>query len=176
MNHTTEQLYELITSSKSCSYFARTHVIKKPLSLMQLNALETERSQDLGYERASFRTSTMLARALHTFVFKPNSTILYVTNTLNSACDAQYVFRHMLESLPDYMVPPLKQMTRDTLVSEYGTRIQFRPATANVGRGLSLNMLLIDNYSQIKESLQEEMQYSLLPCLLATSSIMLKAQ
>jgi hypothetical protein len=174
MNYTAEELYELITSSKSCSYFAKTHVIKKPLTLLQLEAFEFDQRYNLGAVRQSYRTTALLTRALWSFCFNKSAHILFVTHRNDAAQDMRHKFLQMFESLPAYMQVKLLRHNRDVIESP-DTRIQFRAATSTLGRGQTVDLLLMDNTSHWPKQLRDELNISLYPCLSSTS-MLLEAQ
>jgi hypothetical protein len=178
MQYTAEQLYELVTSSKSCSYFARNYVFKAPLTANQIFWLDDdERNVDLGTERQSYRTSTMLARMLWEFIFKPGTTSLYITAPGSLAVDCNRTILRWIEDLPEFMRPALRRVTKDTIESEdCMTVMRFRPATEHAGKGFSINLLAVDNLSILKPAMREEMMYSLLPCMASTAGVYMHSE
>lgn len=176
LSYTAEQVYELATSSKSCSYFARKYVIEQPLSTDQIVWLEHEKGLvQLGDVRRSYRTTTMIAKALWTFLFKHERTTLFVTHRLDAAHDMQRMFLGHYDRLPTFMKSGIKRATRDTIEGENGSTIKFRPATPSVGRGFAINLLLLDNMSLVRSTDYDEMKVSLLPCI-ATGGLCLEAK
>lgn len=178
MKYTSEQLYELVTSSKSCSYFAQNYVIREQLASNQIHALEYNNSgkvHDMGDGRRTFRTTTMLARAMWAFCFQPERTTLFITHRLDAAHDMSRWFLEKFEELPEYLRPGLVRKTRDELAADNGSNIRFRPASANAGRGFSVSLMLLDNMSLVTPNTLNEMRASLYPCL-STGSICLEAQ
>lgn len=174
---TEEQVYELVTSSKSCSYFARNFVFPNvdSLTLDQLKWLECEGGNTkLGSGRCTYRTTTMLAKALWTFIFKPEKTTMYLTPKQALAQSARYEFSRMYEQLPDYMKGMLKVNNRDQMVNDNYSTVIIKTATANSTRGRGINLLLLDNTLHMNRNEYNELMYCVLPTI-GTGDTLLEA-
>lgn len=166
-------MYELVTSAKSCSYFVRNHVIRQPLTDNQLEWLE----HDKGYKfmnggRRTYRTSTMLAKALWCLCFKPNSQVLYTAPRQFMVDEARYQFSNMLHGLPAYLRPELLIDNKNSVQAAFGSTVRFQAMTRNSSRGLSIDLVLLDNTSHADTSMPE-FHASIMPALSACNGVMM---
>ena len=164
--------YNLMVCSKSPSYFAQNFIFSKPLSDDQITWLESGQSLGLGSDRQTRRTSTMLARALWSFVFKPEYKILYLTPKLQLAQSARQEFQHMYRQLPTWMSVPLHCDNRDQMENNCGSTISFKTAI----QGQRMDLLLLDNTSIMSQVDYNELMCNVRSVINLSSGIMLKAK
>ena len=148
-----EETYEYINCKNSRSYFAKNYVFKNTLSRMQMSALEGNSTFGenlcVGSKRRSYRTSTMLTRAMHSYLFSENLNILYVApNSVLSAYIA-CEFRKIYDELPGFLKPGLDIHRGDRMVSKSGNKIRFcGPQSVLEMRGQNFDLLLVDELSR----------------------------
>lgn len=177
-NEAREELYGELIRSADPVYFSQKYGFQDlsgdgiKLTLDQIKWLTTDdRVVSLGEARQTFRTSTMLARAVHQAIFRPDQMILYVGNNLRMADHANSCMRGIVQRFGT-MAPVIKYMNRREIEFDNGSKIKFAAATPKVARGYSLNLVLLDNMEAVKWQVYDEMMQNIMPCVSTWTQVM----
>lgn len=145
--------------------------VKTHMYCMQV---ETEKADDpnnhLFYSNGilSHNTTTASAYLLWHAMFKSDQTILVVANVFRAATEIMHRIRTMYESCPDHIRAGVKAFNKTSIEFDNGSRIVSQATTPNAGRGMSLNLLFVDEMAFCAPNIIEAMWTSLSPTLAAT--------
>lgn len=114
------------------------------------------------------KTTVAAAYILWYAMFHPNQTILLLGNILSAAMETMARIRFAYEECPDYIRDGVKEYNKGTIVFENNSRIIARATTPNAGRGLSVNLLYLDEFAFVQESIQSEFWSAISPTLAST--------
>lgn len=153
----------------SAAYFIENYIIA-PHSLtygqkVVLNSLQDQKRTIVNRARLTGMTSLGLAYLFWEANFKHERTSLAVVNTRHQLNTSMSLLRHMHDKLPKWMKMAVHGQYSDCLSFVNGSRICVRAPSKDIGRGLTLSTLFIDDLATISADVQEPMLYSLLPCL-----------
>lgn len=162
--YTSEQAHDLIKCRDNAVHFARK--FRKDLSPDQYYWLMSDDFViHMKNERATFRTSTMLLRILHTAAFK-YSTSLYIAHSHACTMSARDQFQDLIDSLEDkWILPGIERKDRHGIRFDTGATVHFRTASDCVGRGMTLQTVAMDNVSMVRKETHEYMLECVLPTL-----------
>jgi hypothetical protein len=181
---TQNQTVECLICYKSPSYFFKTYVspilqeIRSKRELTELTGdqyywLESSSKHiNMGAGRQTGRTTIMIARGVWRTIFEPNSAIMYISKK-NQADHAISLARAIYEKLPEFLKPAIHLNSQSNIQLENGSRFRFNRGSENAARGMTLNMIMLDVIP--KDVVYHEMLQCILPCVTATSGIILEA-
>lgn len=177
--YTEQQLTELIRCSEDPFYFIENFVYiqtDKGVELMKLFPFQRDIID--GYHnhkdcivltaRQQGKTTTASAYLLWHAMFKSDQTILVVANVFRAATEIMHRIRTMYESCPDHIRAGVKAFNKTSIEFDNGSRIVSQATTPNAGRGMSLNLLFVDEMAFCAPNIIEAMWTSLSPTLAAT--------
>lgn len=182
-----EQIAEYIKCYNDPVYFIETYIKTMspmhgliPLKLHEhqigyINAVQEYQKLIVSTPRQSGNTCTTLAFLLWSAIFVYNQTILVVEPKQVLAFEANEKIRLMLELLPEWMKPTLRYCNKSAIELDNGSKILFECASRNTGKGMSLNILWLGDFSFVKHSIQQELWESLLPTMSAASRLIVSS-
>jgi hypothetical protein len=121
------------------------------------------------FDRGEGKTVALLAYLLWKLVTRPFNTHAFVGMNLAARDEASKHFRHMLASIDPRFCPRIVSQTREAIHLENGGSIRFVAATGlpSALRGHSISTLVFDNFGLLKEKLQADIAYEILPTVYA---------
>jgi hypothetical protein len=123
--------------------------------------------------RQTGRTSLIAAYAVWHVIFSKANNTLLLSNSFINLKHVRSIIDHMYGQLPTWMAPGLKVNNRSRIELNNGSRIIFGITSEKVGRGLSVDMLLVDNvnYSSPIEVLK--FREAILPTMIGRCKIIM---
>ena len=180
MDFTREDILELSECMNSPVAFAAKCKIIQINGPVQFN-LYPYQSDYLNFIHTNQRSLTVSARQMGTTtvtaayvlwsaLFKPDQTILLAAHQLVQAVEILDRIRYMFEKLPDLYKVGVVQYNKGLVEFENGSRIIARAASSDMGRGLSFNMLVLDQPAYISHKRGWEMMEALMPVMAASNA------
>lgn len=111
------------------------------------------------------KTTVAAAYILWFAMFKPDQTVLLLGNVLNAAMETMSRIRYAYELCPDHIRMAVTEYNKGTIVFENGSRIIARATTPAAARGLSVNLLYLDEFAFVQSNIQEEFWSAVTPTL-----------
>lgn len=102
-------------------------------------------------------------------MFHPNQTILVMANNFAGAQEIMQRIRFSYEECADHIRDAVVEYNKLSLVFENGSRIISRATTASAARGLSVNLLYLDEFAFVASNIQDEFWSAVSPTLAATN-------
>lgn len=151
-NYTKDEIIELFVCSKDLMYFAEKYIIRAPLDIKQrlwLNCSLTDKYVKFNTERFTFRTSTLIARAIWQAFFNNDTHTVFVCV---NARDISQVYKQIIDLVEsNRFSPDIYRLNRSEIQFNNGSRISFcSSSNINMLRGRTLDLLLLDNTDQYK--------------------------
>lgn len=111
------------------------------------------------------KTQTAAAYLLWYACFNKTKTILIVANTASAAQETIFRVQMMYESLPNFLKPAPTVYNKTNVTFDNGTRLVSRATSRNSSRGLTINLLYVDEMAFVPKNIQKEFWASLRPTL-----------
>lgn len=115
--------------------------------------------------RQAGKSTIIAAYCLWFGIFHNNKDIMILANKLSSAKELFSRIQQMMEMLPDYVKPGVKEYNKTSVVFENGSKIQCQATSASAIRGRSIALLIIDEFAFLPKDLAEEFIASSFPAL-----------
>lgn len=141
-----------------------------PLALFEyqkeyVRALHVNDSTIAKMGRQLGKTSVTLAYMLWAAIFRPNTMAVFMSGKHDMARDALQRLQIMVEYLPVWLNPGVTAMNKGLIRFTNGSSIRARGASEDVLRGLSLSIVVLDEFAFWPERIQDLMFSAVLPCL-----------
>lgn len=146
-------------------YFDQGVISMKPHLREWLRQIHTGNFNVAVMCRQSGKTSCMVAYALWTALFKNDVTVAYGCKTGADAMDVMSRIRRMFDCLPSYLQPKLKVRNTNQISFDNGSRIHSRPIAEDIGRGWSINLLILDDAAFVRSRVLEDACTSIYPAM-----------
>lgn len=114
-------------------------------------------------------TQTAACFLLWYAMFNPDQTILLLGNVLSAAREVISRIRFTYEECPDFIRDGVKEYNKDSIKFENGSRIIARATTPTAARGLTVNLLYLDEFAFVDVNKQEEFWSAVSPTLAAVN-------
>lgn len=114
------------------------------------------------------KTTLAAAYILWYAMFHPNQTILLLGNVLSAAMETMSRIRYAYEECPDHIRDGVVEYNKGTIVFENKSRIIAKATTPSAARGLSVNLLYLDEFAFVPNNMQAEFWSAVSPTLAAT--------
>lgn len=98
-------------------------------------------------------------------MFIPDSTILVASNKFEGAQEIMGRIRYAYESMPDHIRSGVRTYNKRSIEFDNGSRIVATATTENTGRGMSLSLIYLDEYSFVQDTVARDLYTSLAPTL-----------
>ena len=134
-----------------------------------INYLENSRCLVINSGRQMGITNTMAAYAVYEATSKSNQTALWLSVSMAKSYHGMEIIRHMAEQAD----MPLKESNKGSIAFDNGSRIIARSIAANVGCGLSINRLFIDDAGYIPKKLFADAWKNLYVDILTGASVVM---
>lgn len=111
------------------------------------------------------KSTTAAGYLLWYAMFNPDSTILIAAHKWSGASEIMQRIRYAYESCPDFIRAGVTEYSKRTMVFDNGSRIVASATTENTGRGMSLTLIYLDEFSFVRPSIAREFWSSISPTL-----------
>lgn len=115
------------------------------------------------------KTTVAAAYILWFAMFKPDQTILLLGNQLSAALEIMGRIRYAYEDCPDHIRDGIVEYNKGTIVFENKSKIIARATSPTAARGLSVNLLYLDEFAFVPNNMQEEFWSAVSPTLASTN-------
>lgn len=130
-----------------------------------IDDIHTFRNVCVLFPRQAGKTISVSAYLLWYALFNEDKTILIVANKLNQAMEIMDRIRYAYEELPNWLRDSATEYNKGSIKFSNGSRIICRATTADAGRGLSISLLYIDEFSFIRSTIQDAFWTAIQPTL-----------
>lgn len=176
---TQEQIQEIIKCKQDIFYFFENYIkittldIKEPIKLFKpwdfqkelLNRLLTERFNIVYSSRQSGKTTCCATFALWKVLFNPNFKILIAGDSATTAKKILASIKEIYENLPFFLQKGVLEWNKTEVLLDNKSFIKTVPTTENSGRGGTFNIIILEEFSFVKDSIAEAFQASVLPVI-----------
>jgi len=114
------------------------------------------------------KTTITAAYILWYAMFHDNQTILLLGNIQSAAYEIMDRIKYAYEECPDHIRDAVLDYNKGRIKFENKSRIIARATTRNASRGLSVNLLYLDEFAFVQENMQTEFWSAVSPTLAAT--------
>lgn len=115
--------------------------------------------------RQSGKTTLMTIYALWIACFNSDQKIVIVANKENTAKDIFQRVRLAYEELPNWVKPGVKEYGKESMTLANGSRIGISTTTGTAARGMSCNVLILDELAFIDNHIVDEFWKSVYPTI-----------
>jgi hypothetical protein len=98
-------------------------------------------------------------------MFVPDSTILVAAHKYTGAQEIMQRIRYAYENCPNHIRAGVTSYNKGSLDFENGSRIVSATTTENTGRGMSISLLYVDEFSFVRPTIAQEFWTSITPTL-----------
>ena len=102
-------------------------------------------------------------------MFHPNQTVLVMANNFAGASEIMQRIRFSYEECDNHIRDSVTEYNKLSISFENGSRIISRATTSSAARGLSVNLLYLDEFAFVQSNIQDEFWSSVSPTLAATN-------
>jgi hypothetical protein len=182
VQYTSEQVREYVKCAQDPIYFIKNYA--KIVSLddgivnfdpfpyqeRMINAIHTNKNT-LGKLFRQAGKSTIVAAYFAWYVlFNDNKTAVILANKQAIAIEIFGRVQFIIENLPQWLQQGVVEWNKKSLVLENGSRCIAAATSASAVRGMSVNLLLLDEFAHLKPNLAEEFIASVFPTLSSSES------
>lgn len=179
---TQEQVHEYVKCAKDPIYFIKTYAkivslddgivpfIPFPYQERIIDAIHNNKNT-LGKLFRQAGKSTIVAAYFAWYVlFNDNKTAVILANKQAIAIEIFGRVQFIIENLPQWLQQGVVEWNKKSLVLENGSRCIASATSASAVRGMSVNMLLLDEFAHLGPNLAEEFIASVFPTLSSSES------
>lgn len=133
-------------------------IIYKPYDY-QIRLIETYRKYNKSVAlmpRQVGKTVTSVAYLLWVAQFTPDQTILIASNKFSSVAEIMDRIKFAYENLPDYIRCGVVEYNKRSIVFDNGSKIVAQATTPTTGRGMSVSLLYLDEFSFVRPAIARE--------------------
>lgn len=182
MQYTPQQVQEYVKCARDPIYFIKNYA--KIVSLDEgvvsfdpfpyqermISAIHTNKNT-LGKLFRQAGKSTIVAAYFAWYVlFNDNKTAVILANKQAIAIEIFGRVQFIIENLPQWLQQGVVEWNKKSLVLENGSRCIAAATSASAVRGMSVNLLLLDEFAHLKPNLAEEFIASVFPTLSSSES------
>lgn len=173
---TEKQLDELIKCSEDPLYFMQNYIwiqsnngreLFKPFDyqLELVSIFHNYRNSIALLSRQMGKSTTACAYILWRAMFIDDTTVLIAANVLKQALEIMQRIRFSYEELPDFIRAGVIEYNKGSISFDNGSRIICTATTANSGRGMTVNLLYLDEFSFVSPGIAKDFWTSIRPTL-----------
>lgn len=172
-----EKINEIKKSKKNLLHFAQNYFYivnidtgREVITLRQYQKRILRKMRDNRFvivmsSRQSGKTTMMTAYALWVACFNSDQKIVLVANKEQTAKDIFGRVRLAYEELPNWIKPGVLEYGKESMVLANGSRIGISTTTGTAARGMSCNVLILDELAFIEPHIVEEFWKSVYPTI-----------
>jgi hypothetical protein len=155
------------------TYIKLSHLIRGlvPMNLtfkqeIIINKLDSE-NRTLSFElpRQSGKTSALCAFLVWKTMFNSDQTILLCGNSVASAKEKLHIIKIMYDNLPIFLRKGITEYNLSSMKFDNHSQLLVRSVSDTTGRGLSLSMVIVDDYEVANPTKIKDFWTSMLPCI-----------
>jgi len=179
---TKEQILEFVACREDPVYFAKNHVKIvsldeglvqfKPYDFQEklINNFHNNRFNICKMPRQTGKSTTSVAYLLHYAVFNDNVNIGILANKAATARDLLGRLQTAYENLPKWMQQGVLSWNKGSLELENGSKILAASTSASAVRGMSFNILFLDEFAFVPNHIAESFFASVYPTITSGKS------
>ena len=179
---TKEQILEFVACREDPVYFAKNHVkiVSLDEGLVQfspydfqeklINNFHNNRFNICKMPRQTGKSTTSVAYLLHYAVFNDNVNIGILANKAATARDLLGRLQTAYENLPKWMQQGVLSWNKGSLEIENGSKILAASTSASAVRGMSFNILFLDEFAFVPNHIAESFFASVYPTITSGQS------
>lgn len=133
-----------------------------------INNFQGHKNNVLLTARQMGKTTVAAAYLLWYAMFHPDQTILVMGNNYQAAAEIMGRIRYSYEECPDHIRESAVDYNKEYIRFSNNSRIVSRATTGGAARGLSVNLLYLDEFAFVMPNIQEEFWSAVSPTLAAT--------
>jgi hypothetical protein len=185
-NYTMEQVYEIKHCMDDPIHFIKTYcklphpihyIVPFELTDNQVDAINTfneDKSCLLLSSRQKGKTNITIAYLIWYSIFHNYHTVCIVAPSLRRLFDLRVVFDFMFKEMPDWIKHSATHYNKHSINLSNGTNILFcSMLDTTIFRGHTINVIWMDDLSDVKYGIQESVYASLIPALMSTKGKLL---
>ena len=115
--------------------------------------------------RQTGKSTTAAGYLLWYAMFVPDSTILVAAHKFTGAQEIMQRIRYAYEAMPDFIRAGVTSYNKGSIDFDNGSRIVSATTTENTGRGMSISLLYLDEFSFVRPSIAKDFWTSISPTL-----------
>ncbi|NDG29183.1 terminase [bacterium] len=175
--YTPEQIEEFIKCSKDPVHFVKTYVkivhVDKgivpfdlwPFQESFISTSVKERFVVAKMPRQVGKTTTIAAMILHMILFNENYNVAILANKEKQSREILSRIKLAYENLPKWMQQGIVEWNKGNLELENGSKVLSSSTTSSAIRGGSFNLVYLDEFAFVPDSIQEEFFKSVYPTI-----------
>lgn len=179
---TKDQIQEFIKCSRDCLYFIENYVkiINVDQGLIQFKPYEYQKDIVRLFERERFvickmprqvgKTTIVVGILLHAALFNENYRIAILANKEKQAHEILGRIQLAYEHLPKWLQQGVVEWNKGTIELENGSKIQAEATASSAIRGTSQNLVYLDEFAFVPNSIQETFFSSVYPTISSGST------
>lgn len=182
ISFTEEQIQEYVKCSKEPLFFIKNYAkivslddgvvpfIPFPYQERIINAIHENKNTLTKLFRQSGKSTIVAAYFAWYILFNDNKTAVILANKQAIAIEIFNRVQFIIENLPKWLQQGVVEWNKKSLVLENGSRCVAAATSASAVRGMSVNILLIDEFAHLSPNLAEEFIASVFPTLSSSES------
>ena len=176
-----EEIQEIVKCSKDVVYFCEKYIkivsIDEGLMPYQpydyqkniMRTVDENRFVICKMPRQTGKTTTMVAVMMHYALFNPDFNIAILANKAATSREILSRLQLAYENLPWFLQQGIVEWNKGNIELENGSKIFASSTSASAVRGMSINLVYLDEFAFVPATVQDEFFSSVYPCLLYTS-------
>ena len=175
--YTPEHVHELKKCKQNLLHFAQHYfyiinidsgrevIALRPYQKRIMRKMRDNRFVIIMSSRQSGKTTLMTIYALWMACFNNDQRIVIVANKENTAKDIFQRVRMAYEELPNWVKPGVKEYGKESMSLANGSKIGISTTTGTAARGMSCNVLILDELAFIENHIVDEFWKSVYPTI-----------
>ena len=172
-----EEIQEVVRCSKDIVYFCETYqkIISIDEGLMPfepydyqkeiIHSVNENRFVICKMPRQTGKTTTMVAVMLHYALFNPDCNIAILANKAATAREILGRLQLAYENLPWFLQQGIVEWNKGSIILENGSKIFASSTSASAIRGMSINLVYLDEFAFVPSTVQDEFFSSVYPTI-----------
>ena len=172
-----EEIQEVVKCSKDIIYFCEKYlkIINIDEGLMPyepydyqkqiMHEVNSNRFVICKMPRQTGKTTTMVAIMLHYALFNPDFNVAILANKSATAREILGRLQLAYENLPWFLQQGIVEWNKGNIVLENGSKIFASSTSASAIRGMSINLVYLDEFAFVPSTVQEEFFNSVYPTI-----------
>lgn len=136
-----------------------------PFQIKLLSAIQNNRKVCSKQFRQSGKSTTLAGYIAWYVLFNPNKNAAVLANKMVIAKEIFSRVQFIIESCPKWLQQGVKEWNKTSLVLENGSKCFCAATSPSAVRGMSINLILLDEFAHISPSLADEFMASVFPTI-----------
>lgn len=176
---TSEMISEYVKCAKDPLYFIENYIIITtpdgdevpfklyPYQRSMLDKIENNRLNVFLCCRQAGKSQFLCGYVIWNIIFKRNFKVKWLANKLDTAAEMIDRVKFSYLKLPLWLQKSVREFNKMSMTLENGSKISCASTTMNSGRGSSVSLLLLDEFSFVDRQIQEAFLASAFPTILS---------